>query len=128
MMIRPSDIVFFSLMAMVAAGPAIAADSPLSEPNPGAPLNRAIITSSTFPDGLLNWKADGEKGVYLQSSSNKWYHATFFTPCLNIPFATKVSFISDGPHDLTRFSSILVRGQQCWFKTFSKSDPPKQKA
>ena len=124
-MCKPSDFLIIALFTSAFAAAATAADSPFSDPNPGAPLDRAIISNTTFPQGLLNWKADGDKGVYLQSSDTQWFHATFFMPCLNMPFATKLSFISDGPKDLTQFSSILVRDQQCWFKTFEMSDPPK---
>lgn len=74
--------------------------------------------------GIRNFKADGDKGIYVEGRNREWYYAKFFGPCYDLRFHDQVGFVIDATGDLDRFSSILVGGQQCYFKSFERTDKP----
>lgn len=90
------------------------------------PASSASTNSIPFVEfGNINdWRADGDKGIYIQSSNRYWYYATFMTPCIDLPFAETIGFSSTPPLPMDKFDSILVRGQPCNFQTFEKMPGP----
>ncbi|HTT01788.1 MAG TPA: DUF6491 family protein [Steroidobacteraceae bacterium] len=78
--------------------------------------------------GIYDWAADGDRGIYIQDNSRQWYYAKLLAPCINLPFAQRVGFVTEpGSGSFNKFSSIIVRGQQCFVQTFAKSAPPPSK-
>jgi hypothetical protein len=76
---------------------------------------------------IRDWRSDGAGGLYIESDGRKWYHATFFTPCANLPFATHIELRPIPQYPGDRFNSIELLGETCSFKTFDQSsDPPAQ--
>ena len=73
--------------------------------------------------GIRDWKAEGYDAILIQATNGTWYRATFFVPCLGLRFHESVGFVTDGTDRLDKFSSVLVDGQRCWFKSFEKVDP-----
>ena len=73
---------------------------------------------------IYDWRADGRAGIYLESDERKWFHATFLTPCENLPFTEHVGFRTTPPLPITKFDSIEVRGDNCYFKTFEQVPGP----
>jgi hypothetical protein len=73
---------------------------------------------------IRSWQPDGSGALYVESNRRNWYRATFFTPCTNLPFAFAVAFVSEPNGELNKYSSILVEGERCWFKTFSEATEP----
>ncbi|HEU4618698.1 MAG TPA: hypothetical protein VFV10_11680 [Gammaproteobacteria bacterium] len=41
-----------------------------------------------------------------------------------LPFAIGIAFVTEPAGHLDQYSSILVDGERCWFKTFERSGPP----
>ena len=80
--------------------------------------------------GIRNWSADGDSGLYIQGRNNRWYRATLFGPCIDLPFAEHVGFVVEPSGEFDRFSAILVRGHQCMLRSLTESagPPPKAKA
>jgi len=75
--------------------------------------------------GIYDWAAAGDRGIYIESIDRQWYNAKLLAPCINLPFALRVGFVSEpGNGNFDRFSSILVRGQECPVISLSKSGPP----
>ena len=75
--------------------------------------------------GIYDWAADGDSGLYIESISMKWYHARLLAPCLDLPFAQRVGFVTEpGTGNFDQFSSILVRGQECPVVSLTPSGPP----
>lgn len=74
---------------------------------------------------IQNWRAVDHKAILIASAANHWYKATFFTPCLDLPSALTVGFVTDPSGTLDKFSSILVDGHRCWFKTLEKVAAPR---
>jgi len=73
---------------------------------------------------IYDWRADGSAGIYLQSSDRKWFHATFMAPCENLPFTEHVDIHTTPGQSLTKFDSIEVRGEDCYFKTMGPASGP----
>jgi hypothetical protein len=74
--------------------------------------------------GIRDWRADTDKALLVEGENRNWYRATFYTPCVGLRFAQAVAFVTEPSGSLDRFSSILVQGERCWFKTFARTDPP----
>lgn len=73
---------------------------------------------------IRDWHADNADSLYVQSMDRQWYRITFWSPCHQLPFAIGISFVTDEIGDLDKYSSILVNGERCWFRTFEKSEAP----
>lgn len=79
--------------------------------------------------GIRDWRADGNKGIWVQASSRAWYYAQFSFPCNNLNFVDAVRFNTEPGGELNRWSSVRVRhGGVCYFKNFEPSDGPAPKA
>lgn len=74
--------------------------------------------------GILNFKPNGDEGIYIEGRNREWYYAQFFAPCYDLRFHEQIGFVIDSTGDLDRFSSILVGGQRCYFKSFERTDKP----
>jgi hypothetical protein len=84
---------------------------------------QASIPFSEFRS-IYDWRADGTAGIYIQSDDRHWYHATFMSPCENLPFTEHVGFRTTPPLPLDKFDSITVRGENCFFKSLEKAAGP----
>ncbi|HKJ74299.1 MAG TPA: DUF6491 family protein [Alphaproteobacteria bacterium] len=121
------------VMALAMAGFAQAAsntDAKIKEEP--APKGRAVINFANLPHRIDSWQADGTKGIYLRVGIKKWYHATFLSPCIDLPFVTHVGIVTDGMGQVDRFSSIVVNTtigpQRCWFKAVDEVEGPPKKS
>jgi hypothetical protein len=63
--------------------------------------------------GIYNWQVVDDRTVLIQSQNRKWYKATLFSPCFNLPFAERLGFESNSDGSFDKFSSIQVRSQKC---------------
>jgi hypothetical protein len=77
---------------------------------------------------IRNWHAESAEVLYVQSAKRDWYRITFWAPCLALPFATGIAFVTDGTSSLDKYSSILVDGENCKFRTFEASPAPPAEA
>lgn len=87
---------------------------------------QAAIDRLPFADlgGIRDFRANGDAGIYIEGYNNQWYYARFFSPCYDLRFHEQVGFVLDVMGGLDRFSSILVGGQQCYFKSFEPTEEP----
>ncbi len=87
-------------------------------------------TSIPFADlgNIQDWKPDGQNGMYIKSQRGKWYYATFWAPCFELPYSETVAFVTEPGGSLNKFSSIMAGGDRCWFRTFEPSGPPSGKS
>jgi len=93
----------------------------------GASQESAEAASIPFANmgGIYDWAADGDTGLYIESIHMKWYHAKLLGPCLDLPFAQRVGFVTEpGSGTFDQFSSILVRGQECPVVSLTPSAAP----
>jgi hypothetical protein len=76
---------------------------------------------------LWNWQVVDDQTVLIQDQSRRWYKATLFGHCINLPFAEKIAFDSNPSGTFDKFSAILVRGQRCPLMSLvASSGPPKK--
>ncbi len=98
-----------------------------------ASVSPAVVAARTtipFADigNIRDWRAATADEFYIQAMNRNWYRATFWAPCQALPFATGVAFVTESNGSLDSFSSILVEGERCWFKTFERADGPPSKS
>ena len=78
---------------------------------------------------IRDWRADGDKALYVQDLHGKWYHATLLGSCSGLPYADAIGFETRGIDTLDKFAAVVVRGQRCQFARFTASGaPPVKKA
>ena len=73
---------------------------------------------------IRSWQAVGHDAILFQSGDGHWLRADFTAPCRDLPFAFSISFITEPNGRLDRFSSILVDGQRCWFRSVRADTEP----
>src|SRR5262245_54634578 len=71
--------------------------------------------------GIWDWRADGDKGLYVQGRDRQWYYATLMSPCFDLPFAERVGFVTEPGGDFDKFSAILVNHHDCQVISLVKS-------
>jgi hypothetical protein len=110
-----------ALLAAVLVMPALSDAESDSEPDE----QRAGIPFADL-GGIRSWRADGDRGIYVQGRRGQWYYAEFFGPCIGLRFSDQVAFITNaGTAQLDRFSSILVDGERCHFRSFEEIEGPR---
>jgi hypothetical protein len=76
---------------------------------------------------LWNWQVVDDQTVLIQDQGRRWYKATLFGHCINLPFADRIAFDSNPDGTFDKFSAILVRGQRCPLMSLvATSAPPKK--
>ena len=78
-------------------------------------------------NNLWNWQVVDDQTVLIQDQSRRWYKATLFGHCINLPFANTIAFDSNPSGTFDKFSAILVRGQRCPLKSLVESSAPPKK-
>ncbi len=120
------------LAATIGMRVADAADAPTAalpvKPDNTQPLGDASIQ---FADhgGIFDWRADGTKGIWVQSTARKWYYGTFMNTCTGLNFADKVGFVTEPNGDFNRWSAVIVpdnRQPACRLMSFTASVGPPQ--
>lgn len=97
-------------LAVLAAGSAAAAD-------------RAAIRFADY-GGIENWRAAEDGSLLVEARNGKWYRATFYGACPELRFETAIGFVTDSLGQLDRFSSVVVDGRRCWFRSFEEIEDP----
>jgi hypothetical protein len=85
-------------------------------------------TSVSHAD-MLNWLADGQRGLWIQAGNSKWFYARFANICPGLQSTNSLVFETGASNRIDRTSSIFVSGQQrCKVQTLIASDgPPKNR-
>jgi hypothetical protein len=116
---------------LAAASVALAADNPPPPP----PASSAAAAPAPVPEAQIpfakrniwNWQVVDDQTVLIQDQSRRWYKATLFSHCINLPFADRIAFDSNPGGTFDKFSAILVRGQRCPLSSLVKTTaPPKR--
>jgi hypothetical protein len=103
---------------------ALAASSIALLPAGGALAAKQTMIPFADLGNIRDWQSEDPNELYVQSANRNWYRITFWAPCNGLPFAIGIGFVTDPTGHLDRYSSILVDGQRCWFKTFERSEAP----
>lgn len=117
---------------IIAAAIAMAAFAPAAHAAPAKqPADRLIGVDARIPfadsNGIRNYHADGDRGLWIEDVRGRWYRAELFGPCQGLNFANKIGFVTKGTGTLDRFGQILVDGRTCQLQSLVTSNPPPKK-
>jgi hypothetical protein len=76
---------------------------------------------------IWNWQVVDDQTVLIQDQGRRWYKATLFSRCIDLPFADRIAFDSSPSGTFDKFSAILVRGQRCPLKSLIETSAPPKK-
>ena len=115
--------------AAVCAAPA-ADDPPASAPSStaAAPAPAPEVRIPFAKNNLWNWQVVDDQTLLIQDQSRRWYKATLFGHCINLPFAERIAFDSNPGGTFDKFSAILVRGQRCPLMSLVATSAPAKKS
>ncbi|MBI1188474.1 MAG: hypothetical protein GC206_14270 [Alphaproteobacteria bacterium] len=115
---------FAASLAAAAALAACATTEPREEPF--AADRDAPQASIAFADfgAVRSFRPLGDDAVLLEGTRRRWYRATFFGSCPDLPFAESIAIDSDAAGRIDRFSAIIVRGRRCVFRSLVEVPDP----
>jgi hypothetical protein len=77
--------------------------------------------------GIYNWQVVDNRTILIQGQNRKWYKATLFSSCIDLPFSERLGFKSNADGSFDKFSSIEVRGQTCPLVSLVETTAPQKK-
>jgi hypothetical protein len=102
-----------------------------------APLATAFATSNVTPEpsipfanhgGIRDWRADRDRGLWVQDVNGKWFYASLMGPCTGLNFAETIGFDTRPMGTFDRWSAVVVpRYGRCVVQTLTPSDGPPRK-
>lgn len=104
----------FTAFALIAAGQVA---------TPPAPAEESYVPK-VRSEGVAEWRADGERGLYLMSSAGRWYYARTAGPCPRLDSTMTLGFEARGPDRLDRFGTVIAEGWRCQLESVVESVPP----
>jgi hypothetical protein len=105
-------------------GCAALADTPAAVQAPAPEAQIAFANHG----GIYNWQVVDDRTVLIQSQNRKWYKATLFSACFDLPFAERLGFESNADGSFDKFSSIQVRSQKCPLVSLVETAAPAKKS
>jgi len=115
--------------ALIVAVGLARADAAAASPDVAAGTARPEEASIPFAShgGVRDWRADGDRGIWVQDLGRQWYYGRFMSPCIGLQFAEAVRFKTGPAGELDRWSLVRARDTgNCVFTSFVRSDgPPK---
>lgn len=91
-----------------------------------SPREVGVQGEISFPalGGIRNFRADSDRGVWLEDRQRNWYYASFLGTCPEIRFAQGIGIDTRGSARFDKYSKILVRGNVCAIATLVTADKP----
>ncbi len=117
--------------AYIASASGSAADNTTPAPAASAADAPASVREVQIPfakRNIWNWQVVDDQTVLIQDQGRRWYKATLFGHCINLPFANRIAFDSNPGGTFDKFSAILVRGQRCPLRSLVASPAPPKKS
>jgi hypothetical protein len=113
------------LLAVAVASLTCAATAQAADPHPFTPdAPGARPAEIAFADlgGIDDWRVSKDGALLIRSTGGRYFRATFFGSCPELPFAERVGFVTEADGSLDRWSSIYADGDRCYFRTFDATD------
>jgi hypothetical protein len=89
-----------------------------------SPAARAAAAFFNRTD-MRNWLADGERGLWIQMGSLKWFYARLTGRCPGLDSTNSLAFDTRASGNLHRTTSVVVPGRgRCIVQSFAPSSGP----
>lgn len=75
-------------------------------------------------NGILNWRAEGDRTLYIRATSGDWYRARTMGRCGRLRTALTIGFETGGPDQLDRHGALRVQGWRCPLASVVRSEGP----
>jgi hypothetical protein len=127
-----AKVILLIMLGVVSAAGSDALGADNSTPPPAgsaaaAPAPAAEAQIAFAKKNIWNWQVLDDQTVLIQDQGRRWYKATLFGHCINLPFANKIAFDSNPGGSFDKFSAILVRGQRCPLMSLVETTAPPKK-
>ena len=73
---------------------------------------------------ISDWQPDGDRALWVRGIGSQWYHAELMNACYGLDSGTAIAFNANPTGEFDKFSSIIVRGQECPIQNLVESAPP----
>jgi Family of unknown function (DUF6491) len=85
-----------------------------------------VEASIAFPShgGVRNFRADDDRGVWIEDQRRNWYYASFMGRCRDIRWVDAIGFDTYGSSRLDRNSRLIVGDDVCTIQTLVTADKP----
>jgi Family of unknown function (DUF6491) len=85
-----------------------------------------VEASIAFPSngGVRNFRADDDRGVWIEDQRRNWYYASFMGHCRDIRWADAIGFDTYGSARLDRNSRLIVGNEVCSISRLVTADKP----
>lgn len=93
---------------------------------PAPPREVGVEADISFPahGGVRNFRADNDRGIWLEDRRRNWYYASFLGTCPDIRHAQAIGLETRGSARFDRFSKIIVGNDVCAIATLVTADKP----
>jgi hypothetical protein len=116
---------FTALVAAAAAAvSAGAATSATAADTPALSAGREVAIPFVRSNGILEWRAAGDRAVYIRGGDGDWYLARTMNRCGRLTSAVSIGFETRGPDQLDRFGTLRVEGWRCPLASVTESEGP----
>lgn len=95
------------LLTVIGAAAAVAAESGTNQST--QPTGPEVSVPFVSFGNVRSFDARNDTGIYLESTSGKWYYGKFFSPCIGIQYALAIQVLPSGTDTLDRWSKIRSR-------------------
>ncbi len=74
--------------------------------------------------GIRSFRVLDDRTLLVEGTNRQWYRADLFGTCFGLRGSEAIGFVTGHDGHLDRFSSILVAGDRCYFRSFVEVDAP----
>ncbi len=113
----------FTALAMIAAGQVNGGAMGPAPTRAVAPSRETSIIDAAS-DGIVEWKADEDRGLYLRALDGGWYYARMANRCPRLKVATRLGFQTAPDGQLDRYGAVYAEGWRCQIDSLTRSAPP----
>jgi len=79
-------------------------------------------------DGIQDYKADGDRGLYIRDIHGDWYYARTQARCGRLATSDAIGFETSASDQLDKFGALHAQGWRCPLASLTRSAPPPKKA
>ena len=74
--------------------------------------------------GMLDWRPDGSRALYIRADTGRWYHATLENDCPRLANRSNIRFVAAPNGDFDSYSAVVADGWRCQVASIAESAAP----